>query len=149
MALALVAALVTGIQDANALEKGSVAAFCPTSGPQGTQTRVCSYSYTTATAFEVFVLSADSVEVTGVFVGPGYDVERFAESNILFFLPSTWQAKVQVAGICAYSGLHTASGTHVGWTEVDIPPVVDMPFGNSQSYSENFRAYCDCNSEIP
>lgn len=138
----LLLATAAGPTVAGALEYRSQAALCP----KGSETWVCSRSWTQANAFEAVLF--DEVTVEGQFFGPDYSAVLQDGSDIFLAIVSTWRAEVLYDRSCAFSGLHSAGGVHFGLKgDPNIAGGIGLPIsGPHYTYDYYYNFYCNCGS---
>lgn len=74
-----------------------------TCGPHGGSTYMCSEAYTALDAFDAFVMSGGEVNVSGTFIGPGYEAQLDESVPVLWFLlPVVEGACRDVLGVCVF-----------------------------------------------
>lgn len=96
---------------AHAIEAYALAVTCMQAG----MTHMCGNAYTSLNLAEAIVFHNGEVEVRGVFNGPGYQAELEDSSDVFWFWPPSWTARVEMQWVCAWSGVSSAEGVHRGF----------------------------------
>jgi|SRR5687768_16728822 hypothetical protein len=128
---------------AHAWEHTSLALTCVVAN----STYMCPVAFTRASSVEAIAMSGGEMRVLGIFQGPGYHIENVGSSTLVWFLPSTWEARVLPTSVCAWSGAHSAEGQHTSNIHNGL---FDQPmYPPEQTLSFHIQWSCDCGSSPP